>query len=228
MRQFVVIGAGRFGRSVATTLAENGCQVLLLDSDENRVQQMAETVTQAIQLDVTDEKALQSLDLGEMDVWVVAIGSKLEASILATMKLKEMGVKTVVSKAGSMPHKKILARVGADIIVFPERDMGVRTANRLLSPDITDYINISSGYSLVEIRVPEHLVGQTLAEANIRAQYGVDVVAIKRQKPQIEKDGQTGLSEEMEIAPSASEVFAEGDVLVVIGKVKDIETFRMV
>ena len=153
MRQFVVIGAGRFGKAVATTLTQNGCQVLLLDKDENAVQEMSEIVTQAIQLNVIDEKALQSLDLADMDIAIVAIGGNLEASILATMKLKELGVKTVVSKAGTIPHSKILSRVGADRIVFPERDMGIRIANSLISPSISDYIEVSPGYNLSLIHI---------------------------------------------------------------------------
>jgi len=226
MRQFVVIGAGRFGRAVATTLSQNGCQVLLLDEDESRVQKMSEIVTQAIQIDVSDENALQSLDLGYMDVAVVAIGSSIEASILATMKLKEMGIATVVSKAGSLSHSKILSRVGADRIVFPEKDMGTRIANSLTSPSISDYIEVSPGYSMVEIKVPEHLRGQSLGEADIRSQFGVDVVAIKRQHPQLNKEGDSELTEDVLIAPPASEILNPDDILVVVGREQDIDKFK--
>lgn len=226
MRQFVVIGAGRFGKAVATTLTQSGCQVLLLDKDENAVQEMSEIVTQAIQLNVTDEKALQSLDLADMDIAIVAIGGNLEASILATMKLKELGVKTVVSKAGTTPHSKILSRVGADRIVFPERDMGIRVANSLISPTISDYIEVSPGYNMVEIKVPEHLRGQTLGQANVRSEYGVDIVAIKRQTPQLDKEGESELKEEVIIAPPASEILEDKDILVVIGNEKNIDKFK--
>jgi len=226
MRQFVVIGAGRFGKAVATTLTQNGCQVLLLDKDENAVQEMSEIVTQAIQLNVIDEKALQSLDLADMDIAIVAIGGNLEASILATMKLKELGVKTVVSKAGTVPHSKILSRVGADRIVFPERDMGIRIANSLISPSISDYIEVSPGYNMVEIKVPEYLRGQTLGQANVRSEYGVDIVAIKRQTPQLDKEGESELKEEVIIAPPASEVLQDKDILVIIGNEKNIDKFK--
>ncbi len=226
MRQFVVIGAGRFGRAVAMTLSRKGCQVLLLDKDEVLVQEMSEIVTQAIQVDVTNEKALQGLDLGEMDVAVIALGSSLEASILATMKLKEMGVKTVVAKAGTLAHSKILSRVGADRIVFPEKDMGIRVANSLVSPSIFDYIEVSPGYNMVEIKVPKDLRGQTLAQANVRSRFGVDIVAIKRQAPSLDKAGESELKEQLILAPPASEVLGENDVLVVIGEEKNIGKFK--
>ena len=226
MRQFVVIGAGRFGRAVAITLVREGCQVLLLDHDAKRIQQMSELVTQAAQVDVTEEKALQSLDLGDMDVAVVSIGSDLEASILATMKLKEMGIKTVVAKAGSMAHSRILSRVGADMIVFPERDMAERIAKSLVSPTIFDYIEVSPGYTMMDIQVPDHLRGQTLGQANVRSEYGIDIVAIKRRSPGLDRQGQSELKEEVVIAPPASEVLGEKDVLVVIGEEEKINKFR--
>ncbi len=226
MRQFVIIGAGRFGRAVAITLVQEGCQVLLLDNDAKRIQQMSDLVTQAAQVDVTDEKALQSLDLGDMDVAVVSIGSDLEASILATMKLKEMGIKTVVAKAGTLAHSKILSRVGADRIVFPERDMGERVAKSLVSPTIFDYIEVSPGYNMVDIQVPNHLRGQTLGQANVRSEFGIDIVAIKRRSPGLDKQGQSELKEEVIIAPPASEVLGEKDILVVIGEEEKINNFR--
>ena len=226
MRQFVIIGAGRFGRAVAITLVQEGCQVLLLDNDAKRIQQMSDLVTQAAQVDVTDEKALQSLDLGDMDVAVVSIGSDLEASILATMKLKEMGIKTVVAKAGTLAHSKILSRVGADRIIFPERDMGERIAKSLVSPTIFDYIEVSPGYTMVDIQVPNHLRGQTLGQANVRSEFGIDIVAIKRRSPGLDKQGQSELKEEVIIAPPASEVLGEKDILVVIGEEEKINNFR--
>ena len=226
MRQFVIIGAGRFGRAVAITLVQEGCQVLLLDNDAKRIQQMSDLVTQAAQVDVTDEKALQSLDLGDMDVAVVSIGSDLEASILATMKLKEMGIKTVVAKAGTLAHSKILSRVGADRIIFPERDMGERIAGLLVSPTIFDYIEVSPGYTMVDIQVPNHLRGQTLGQANVRSEFGIDIVAIKRRSPGLDKQGQSELKEEVIIAPPASEVLGEKDILVVIGEEEKINNFR--
>ncbi|HDL64248.1 MAG TPA: TrkA family potassium uptake protein, partial [Proteobacteria bacterium] len=154
MKQYLVIGAGRFGSAVAVTLSKKGKEVMVLDKDEHVVQRLSEIVTQALQVDVSDGTALSSLELGEMDVAIIGIGNSLEASILATMQLKEMGVKTVVAKATTRSDKKILSRVGADRIVFPERDMGERVANSLVSPTIFDYIQVSPGFGIVETKVP--------------------------------------------------------------------------
>ena len=225
MRQFVVIGAGRFGRAMAITLAKKGCQVLLLDENADLVQQMSEYVTQAIQINIRDEKALESLNLKEMDVAVVAIGSDLEASILVTMQLKELGVKMVVAKAGSVTHSKILERVGADRIVFPERDMAVRLANSLVSPSISDFIEVSPGYNMVEIKVPKGLRGLTLVKANVRSKWGVDIIAIKRPQETPEKRDKES-SHRFIITPAATEILQENDILVVIGEEKKIERFR--
>lgn len=226
MKQYVIIGAGRFGSAVAVTLARKGKQVMVLDKDEQVVQRLSEIVTQAIQVDVTDDKALESLELGDMDVAVVGIGSSLEASILTTMQLKEMGVKTVVAKATTRSDKKILSRVGADRIVFPERDMGVRVANSLVSPTIFDYIQVSPGFGIFETQVPEDIRGQTLGEANVRSRYGVDIVALRRQAPQLDKNGESELKDTIIIAPRASEVLGENDILVIIGEEKNIEKFK--
>jgi trk system potassium uptake protein len=226
MKQYVVIGAGRFGSAVAVTLAEKGKQVMVLDKDEHVVQRLSDVVTQALQVDVTDGSALDSLALGEMDVAVIGIGGSLEASILTTMQLKEMGVKMVVAKATTRSDKKILSRVGADRIVFPERDMGIRVANSLISPTIFDYIQVSPGFGIVETKVPESMQGQTLGEANIRSRFGVDVVAMRRQAPQLDKKGESELKSTLIIAPQASEVLNKNDILVIIGEEKNIERFK--
>ena len=226
MKQFVVIGAGRFGSAVAVTLARKGKQVMVIDQDEQTVQRMSEIVTQAIQLDVTDPRSLTDLDLGEMDVAVVGIGGNLEASILTTMQLKEMGVKIVVAKAKTNADKKILSRIGADRIVFPERDMGIRVANSLVSPTIFDYIQVSPGFGIVETRVPDAIQGQTLTEANIRSRFGIDIVAIRRRAPQLDKKGESQLKDTMLIAPRADEILGKNDILVIIGEEGKIEKFK--
>jgi len=226
MKQYVVIGAGRFGSAVAVTLAKKGKQVLVLDQDEQTVQRMSEIVTEAMQIDVTDPSSLEGLDLGEMDVAVVGIGGNLEASILTTLQLKEMGVKMVVAKAKTNADKKILSRIGADRIVFPERDMGIRVANSLISPTIFDYIQVSPGFGIVETKVPEAIQGQTLAQANIRSRFGVDIVAISRRAPQLDKNGQSELKSTLLVAPEASEVLGENDNLVIIGEESKIEKFK--
>jgi len=226
MNQYLIIGAGRFGGAVAITLTKMGKQVMVLDKDALVVQRLSEIVTQALEVDVSDGTALESLELGEMDVAVIGIGSSLEASILATMQLKEMGVKTVVAKATTLSDKKILSRVGADRIVFPEKDMGVRVANSLVSPTIFDYIQVSPGFGIVETKVPESLQGQTLEESKVRSRYGVDIVALRRQAPQLDKNGESELKDKLMIAPPASEVLGKNDILIVIGEEKNIAKFK--
>jgi len=226
MKQFVIIGAGRFGSAVAVTLTKKGKQVMVLDKDEQVIQRLSEIVTQAIQVNISDGSALESLELGDMDVAVIGIGNCLEASILATMQLKEMGVKTVVAKANTRSDKKILSRVGADRIVFPERDMGERVANSLVSPTIFDYIQVSPGFGIVETKVPESLQDQTLGEANVRSRFGVDIVALRRQAPKLDKNGESELKDNLTIAPPASEILGKNDILIIIGEEKNIEKFK--
>jgi len=226
MKQFVIIGTGRFGSAVAVTLTKKGKQVMVLDKDEQVIQRLSEIVTQAIQVNISDGSALESLELGDMDVAVIGIGNCLEASILATMQLKEMGVKTVVAKANTRSDKKILSRVGADRIVFPERDMGERVANSLVSPTIFDYIQVSPGFGIVETKVPESLQDQTLGEANVRSRFGVDIVALRRQAPKLDKNGESELKDNLTIAPPASEILGKNDILIIIGEEKNIEKFK--
>ena len=214
-RQFVVIGAGRFGSSVAQTLSKRGHQVLVIDLDMEKVDAIKDYVTQSVNVDTTDEKAMKALGIENFDVAIVAIGGDMQSSILATLLLKEIGVNMVVAKAASKAHGEILSRVGADKIVFPERDMGVRLGNSLVCPTILDHIEVSHGYNIVEIKVPKRLLGKSLVEANVRHHFGINVIAIKR-------------GDEINISPDAEEIMREGDVFIIIGKLEDIEKFRSV
>lgn len=205
MKQFAVIGLGRFGTSVARTLAGMGYDVLAIDQREERVQDIMEHVTHAVQVDAVDEHALKSLGIRNFDVVIVAIGQDVQASILTTVLLKEMGVRRVVAKANTELHGKVLARVGADKVVFPERDMGVRVARALVSQNILDQIELSPDYSIVELIAPPEFVGKTLQESAIRTRFGVTVLAIRRDRDII-------------ISPGPAQVVKEGDVLVVVGR----------
>ncbi len=205
MKQFAVIGLGRFGTSVARTLAGMGYDVLAIDQREERVQDIMEHVTHAVQVDAVDEHALKSLGIRNFDVVIVAIGQDVQASILTTVLLKEMGVRRVVAKANTELHGKVLARVGADKVVFPERDMGVRVARALVSQNILDQIELSPDYSIVELIAPPEFVGKTLQESAIRTRFGVTVLAIRRDRDII-------------ISPGPAQIVKEGDVLVVVGR----------
>ncbi len=214
MKQFAVIGLGRFGSSLARTLAGMGYEVLAIDSDENKVEELADTVTHAVQANVLEEAVIRSLGLRNFDVVVVAIGQDIQSNILVTLMLKETGVRKVVAKASSHLHGRVLEKIGADIVVFPERDMGERVARWLVSRNIIDQINLSPDYSLVELTAPDELAGLTLADSDLRSKYGITLLAIRR-------------GDDFIISPESGQRIEGGDILIGIGrneKMKALET----
>lgn len=227
MSQFVVIGAGKFGSSVALTLTQKGHQVLMLDTDLAKVQEMSDIVTKAIQLDATNDRAMRALGIKEFDAAIVSIGRKsMEDSVVVTMMLKEMGIGTVIAKAINEAHGRILARVGADRVVFPERDMGIRLANGLVSPSIMDQLDMVPGYSIAEIKAPKKFVGKTIKESDIKSKSGLQIIAIKRMKPNLDESGESMLEEEINISPYADNKIEKDDVLLVLGKDDDVKNYE--
>lgn len=208
-KQFVVIGLGRFGTSVAKTLSELGHDVLAIDNHESAVQEVMNDVTHAVQADARDEETLRALGVRNFDAAVVAIGDNLETNILVTIMLKEIGVGYVVAKAQTSLHGKVLERVGADKIVFPEKDMGVRLAHNLVASNVLDFIELSPDYSIMEIKTPAQFFNKSLGELNLRAKYGISVMTIK--KPA-----------EVVVAPGADALIEQGDTLVVISRYEDL------
>ena len=204
-RQFAVLGLGRFGQSLVKTLIENDCDVLCCDKDIEIVNEMAKYGCHALQADVTDVHVLDQFGINNFDVVIVAIGEDMEGSILATMMAKELGAKFVIAKAKNDIQKSILEKVGADRVVLPERDMGVRIANTLITTNIIDYINLSDKFAIVEIQPEKNWVNKSILDSNVRAKYGLNIVAIKRQNHII-------------VSPLPSEVIEEKDILVVVGK----------
>jgi trk system potassium uptake protein TrkA len=213
MKQFAIIGLGRFGTSLALTLTRMGYDVLAVDTNEEKVNSIMEKVTHAVQVDAMDEQALKALGIRNFDVVIVAIGQDIQTNILVTVMLKDLGVKKVVSKAITELHGKVLERVGADKVVFPERDMGARLAQALVSKNIMDQISLSPDYSIVELMAPEMLTGKTLEEGALRGEYGVTVLAIRRGNDVI-------------ISPGARHIVNEGDVLVVVGRNDKLSDFE--
>lgn len=207
-----VIGLGRFGTSVARTLHELGYEVTVIDSDQHRIEEAADYSSLAAQGDATDEELLRSLDIGHSDVAVVSMSSNLEASILATMLLKRIGVPWVVSKARAELHGELLSRIGADRVILPERDAGVRLARSLAVRSINDYISLSPTTGVAKFIAPPHFAGNTIHELLAAGDAKLSVLLIKR--------GQTLI-----ISPSFSESIQPGDELVVAGPDADIETF---
>jgi len=204
MKNFVVIGLGRFGSAVAKTLYDLGYEVLAIDKDEGLVQDISQNVTHAIAADAVDEGVLKSLGVRNFQVAIVALGSDMQSSILVTLMLKEMGIENIIAKVQSEMHAKVLDKVGADRVVFPERDMGIRVANNLAISNILDCIEISPEYSVVEIVPPENWVGKTLAQLDIRKRKGINVIAIKH-------------NDKVNISPGADEIISREDILVVVG-----------
>lgn len=209
-KQFVVFGLGRFGSSLATTLAEAGYEVMAVDQSEEKVQDISSIVTQAIQADVTDMDTLKELGIRNFDIAVVAIGKDMQSSIMATLLLKELGLPYVVAKASTEEHKRVLKKLGADRIILPENDMGKRLANNLIAGNIIDYIQLSRDYSIMEITTLEEWCNHSISELNIRAKYEINIIAV-------ESDG------EINVTPGPNYILKEGDLLVVVGKNKAIQ-----
>ena len=209
-RQFAVIGLGRFGSAMATTLAELGQEVIGVDGDAERVRQLADTVTQAVELDATDERALRSVGIQDVDVAVVSIGENIESSLLVVMQLGQLGVKSIVAKAVTPIHGRILEKLGVSRVIFPEREMAVRIAHGLVMPNVIDYIELSRDFSIVEVPAPEMFVGRTLKQLELRPKYGLTLIAIKR------RPAPTG-AEITNISPSADETIYAGDTLSLLG-----------
>ena len=211
-RQFVVIGLGRFGSSVARALTQLGEEVLGIDLDEDRVQALSDQLLHVVVADATDPAVMESLGLRNFDVAVVSIGRRLQDSILITLALKEAGIPRVVARAVDDMHGRVLRKVGADRVFFPERDMGVRAAHSMVGSEIIDYIEFGSDYSIMEIEAPAKFVGATLGELGVRAKYGITVLALKR-------------GGEVLTAPQAADLVEEGSVLVVMGRNSDLRKF---
>lgn len=213
MKQFVVVGLGRFGASVATTLADNGHDVLAIDRDPEKVQAISADVTHAVEADATDEEALKTLGVRNFDVAVVSIGDNVSANILCTLILKELNLPYVIVKAPDKLHGKVLSKVGADRIVYPERDMGARIAQNLISSNVLDYIEFAPEYGVIEILASDKMVGKTLKELELRASFDVNVMAIKR-------------GEDIHISPGADDTIEAGDKLILMGKNENLDKMR--
>lgn len=200
--------------AIAQTLYELGNEVLAVDKDSERVEEVSDYVTYAVEADSMEESALRELGLRDFDAVIVSIGSNLEASIMTTLIVKELGVKEVIAKAQSNLHGKLLSKVGADKVVFPERDMGVRLGHNLTSSNILDYIQLSPEFSILEVKALKAWHNKSLAELRLRNKYGVNIIAIKEGK-------------EMDISPRADYVIGEGNILIMIGKTDDIKNIEV-
>lgn len=212
-KQFAVIGLGRFGGSVCKELYAQGHEVLAIDQDEDKVREYSEFATHAVSIDSTDENALKNVGIRNFDHVVVAIGDHIQASILTTLSLKELGIEKVWVKAQNTYHQKVLDKLDADLVVHPEFDMGKRIAHKMTSDKVIDFIELEDDYSIVELYATKKVHGKNLIDLNFRSEYGVTILAFKREK-------------KMNISPNAQEELHEGDLLIVMGHTEDLERFE--
>ena len=215
MKRIGIIGAGRFGMSLAESFANAGTEVVLIDRNRPAMQNASEFAT-AIQGDATQAHVLEEAGFGECDVVIVAIGSNIEASMMATANCKELGIPKVIAKATSELHGKILRRIGADSVVYPDRDSAHRLAMSIANHSALDFLEVSDGYSIAEIDVPDGVRGQTLAEADLRKKTGVTVLCIRRADSDPAKPRRI-------VIPQANDVIEPEDRLIVFGETKDID-----
>lgn len=211
-KQYAVIGLGRFGSSIVNTLVEAGNEVLAIDSNERRVNELEDAATHAVIADATDEEVLKAIGIRNIDTVIVAIGNDIQASILTVLVLKELGVNKVVVKALNKRHGQVLEKVGADWVVFPEWDMGERVAHQLMLPNVLNFIELAKDHNIEEIKVPPSMSGKSLKELDIRAKLNLNVIAIKSKG-------------RINISPSPDEIVQEGDGLVMIGEKINLHRF---
>jgi len=223
MRKFAVIGLGRFGATVAESLAQRGAEVIAIDKDPHLVEKFKEIVTLAVTLDSTDEEALRSQGVDKVDIAIVSIG-EFESSILTTALLKKIGVPRVITRASHTASKiqeKILSLVGADRIILPEEEMGKKLAQSLIVSNILDYFPITEKYSAAEIRAPSSFWGKKIGELKVRQKYHVNILEIRKVSPEKKK------IEKINYLPQATDVIEKGDILLIVGEEEDIERFSM-
>jgi trk system potassium uptake protein TrkA len=215
MKRVIVIGLGIFGFNIAKDLYENGIEVIAIDKNKDVIQKIKDFSTKAILADGTDKEVMESIGIQEDDVVIISFGENLAASTLITLHLKEMKVKNIIVKAPNEDHKHVLEKVGATEVIIPERMMADKLAKSLISPNILDYIPLSEDYTISEIIPPASFMGKTIGELHLRTKYHIEVIAVREMLP-----------ERLTMVPRAEFVLKDSDVLVVIGKEKDIQKIK--
>jgi len=228
MKPFAVFGLGVFGESVAKNLMKEGMEVIVVDTDERRIETIKNDVTEAAIMDSTKEEALLAIDISRVDCAIVCIGDNMEASILTSLLLKKLEVPKIIARANSEAHRQILSLIGVDEIISPEEEMGLRLARRLSSTHILHHLDISEEHTIAEVLINDNFVGKTLRELNLRSRFGVNVVGIKKKIPHVTENGENVFIEKYVDFPSPDDVFEEGDVLVMVGSeraISEVEKF---
>jgi len=222
MPRFAIIGLGRFGQTLARTLTKNGAEVVAIDSSLEVVDDVRESVTFSLRLDATDEKALMAQDMDKMDAVIVAIGQGFEAKALCIAILKKIGVKHIVCRAESDMRAKILTAIGADEVVYPEEESALRLAQRLVAPNIVDYVELAEGHSLVQFEAPRQFHGKQIIELDLRRKYEVNLVAIKRRITAKGPDGKVIYQEKIIDVPRPIDKIEPNDILVIVGSDENV------
>jgi len=215
MKRVVVIGLGIFGFNIAKDLYENGIEVIAIDKNKDIVQKIKDFSTKAVLADGTDKEVVESIGIQEDDIVIISFGENLAASTLITLHLKEMKVRNIIVKAPNEDHKRVLEKVGATEVIIPEREMADKVAKSIISPNILDYIPLSEDYTISEIVPPPSFMGKTIGELHLRSKHHIEVIAVRETLP-----------ERLTMVPRADFVVKDSDVLVVIGKEKDIQKIR--
>jgi trk system potassium uptake protein TrkA len=216
-KQFAVIGLGTFGYNVALELTEKGMQVLAVDNDAEIVDRISQFVTQALVADASDKKAMEDAGIADCDSVIISIGGNIETSILATLIVKELGVKDVIVKSSSHWHSKVATKIGANAVIYPELEMAKKFVDNIVTPNILEQIKLSKYYNLVEVVAPKKVWGKTIKDSDIRNSYGINIIAMRRQIPIIDDDGQSGIKEEINMLPGSEDEINQNDILVVVG-----------
>ena len=211
--EFVVIGLGRFGTAVATTLVENGRTVLAIDSDHDRVQALSGELPHVVQLDATNIDALRQAGVESFDTGLVCIGTDFENNLLATVLLRQLGVQRVIAKALTITQREILLKVGADEVILSEHEAGRRLGRKMAVDHLVDYLEVGNDVGIVELLAPPSTWDHSLAELSLRQRYGLTVIAVRR-------------GDDLIVSPSASFQIKEEDIVVVLGRMEDAERMR--
>ena len=209
--KFAVIGLGSFGSNIAKTLYTKKQEILAVDKDKEKIEEVKTFVSHAVSMDAANKENLRALGIEEMDTVIVSLGPDLEASILTVLYLHEIGAKRIIAKALTEDHAKILDAVGATEVIFPEKDMAIKTASRLISPNVLEYLPLLSGFGIQEIAPPEKYIGKTLRELDLRNKYGIQIIAVKELIP-----------EKITFVPRADFVIKDSDILIILGEEKKL------
>ncbi|MFH1958192.1 MAG: TrkA family potassium uptake protein [bacterium] len=224
MRQIAIFGMGSFGKALAKSLAKSSIEIIAVDRDKDKIEEIKDYVTVAVACDSTDEKTLKNLGLENVDLACVAIGEDVEASLLTTILLKKLGIPVIFSRSVTSMQKEILKSIGVDRIIEIEEEMGSELANTIIAPRILKRVTLGENHSLVELKVPAKFVGKRLADLNLRQKSRINIVALKRNAPDIDKtNGSRKLKEEIDTVPDPQIIFDANDIIIIAGNDKDIK-----